>query len=294
MPDLNTLQTQDCDWNRVFASKPLPDQRNASLSQQIFEYNLPRLKGANQTVICANAAFFVFGDYTLDTSPVTNDDSLIRLNIISNTTAITPIYLHPDWNLAAWSTARSGTVDGNRAAAQNIITALNGAVNSPIPANISALDEYSDMNLFTIQHNFILLQALTLTNYNVTTDGPAASAKSHDPSHPTLKVYAQLHVWAYGISLRTSKVGIAVALFGCLCVIARIVVSFVFPVPSTSLLELFTAAMQHKYEGEFEDLDGEIRLAKVRFRVRVDDKGGVTFMSPSKRGRKGERTECAA
>jgi hypothetical protein len=279
-----------CDWSALFAEEPFIEMKNMTQSQQIFSYSLPHSTATrtsssssssttttNSSAWCDSIAYLNTTDYTLDPSPITNFLTLIGIDTVGNVSATDPIPIHPDWNLAAWSIARGGTVSPDRAASQNLISAFKSVVRSLAPANPNATD--SVMDLLVLQHFFVTAQGLTLIPYDTTPvpTSPSASQKP-TPAHPIFKVSLTLRVWAYGLGSRTSKLGLAVALTGIAIVLFRSFMGLFVRINRKRTLELFAAALEHEgISGGFSGLKSEREVNEVRFRSSTRE-GRVVFV----------------
>ena len=122
--------------------------------------------------------------------------------------------------------------------------------------------------------NFVFyshLQALSMVTYNKQ-NLTQVNTDTKDPQKPTLWNYAQVHVWGYGTSSRTSKLGLVVTIMGCVCVIAATVLGVVSKRRQRSLTELLVAAIEHKHQGELNHAQGdEGHKARTRFRIHESD-----------------------
>jgi hypothetical protein len=267
-------QVEDCPWDQLFA---YPPSGNYSLSHQLVEYNMPRLGGANLTICCDNYAYVSLSDYQLDPSPLTNPNNFVNLDVLANITS-SPLYVHPDWTLVAWSVAKSGAVDGNRAAATYLLSALKGVVNTYNATNGSYA--YNDTTLTPLglvldYNSFAFAQALSMIDF--TTTPTTSRTPQNDPLHPILRVYASLRVWAYEIDSRTSKLGVTVALFGCCFVLFHTVLTLITRIQKRSTLELIAAALENEPEGAFEGMESESEKGKVKFRMVAYEEGRLVF-----------------
>lgn len=146
---------------------------------------------------------------------------LVQLDKFSNSNNHTPLVISPDWFLAAWSVNRNGTVPGTRQIARELSRVLRLCWDDPSEINTLQLISY---------HVYPLGQAMSMVNYHFhqqTTPDPSQTPSSSykeeaDPAHPIFVTYAQLHVWAWGLSGRTSKLGVVIAIAGCICVVVRL------------------------------------------------------------------------
>ncbi|TLD29602.1 hypothetical protein E2P81_ATG05896 [Venturia nashicola] len=201
-------------------------QRNVSGPQQIFEYRrIKPLQGKNtQTNEIKDLTDFIFydsqtmlglADYVLNTSQVSNTIRLIEMNVItskeSDVPIPQPIFMHPEWSLAAWSVDRTGplnTVSGTRGASRKLIIAMEQWISK---RNFSqAQVDFSNI------HQFVAAHTLSLMPYSNTTTKPT------DPTiNPLLPRKAMIQVWKYDNKSSSSRFAIAVLILGLICVLAR-------------------------------------------------------------------------
>lgn len=99
--------------------------------------------------------------------------------------------------------------------------------------------------------------------------------------HPTLWYYGRVHVWAYGIDTRTSKLGIVVTIIGCVCVLLSTVLGLIKRRRQRSLTELLVAAIEHRHQGELDHAQGDDEMkARTRFRIEEDQHDGQVRFRP--------------
>jgi hypothetical protein len=221
------LNSKSCDWDAIFSAPPLPELRNISGSQQTFEYFMPDF--ANTTVWCDTTSFLSFATYVLNPSPVSNILNLVELDVLDDSPSSNAKYgnaaallIHPDWNLAAWSADRDGAVVGTRGSAVLVIDAVQRFI------SFGPLDP--DAIKFVNIHENTVVQALSMITYstsNISTSTQrkqqAQKEKTDPKTNATLKAWASVQVWKYGIDSRTSKLGAAIMLIGCVCVLTFMV-----------------------------------------------------------------------
>jgi hypothetical protein len=169
-------------------------------------------------------------------------------------------------------------VDGNRAAATYLLSALKGVVNTYNSTNGNY--SYNDTTLTPLglvfdYNNFAFVQALSMIDF--TTTATTSQTPKNDPLHPIFRVYASLRVWAYGIDSRTSRLGITVALFGCCFVLLCSVLSLITRIQKRSTLELVVTALENEPEGAFERMESESEKGKVKFRIVAHEEGRPVY-----------------
>ena len=251
-----------CDWEKIF-NVELPEEfRNSTSNMQIVEYNLQDRTHLNARAWCDWYTYIGYSTYWYDVAVETNPLGIIQMRNLSDIgESDRPEVMHPDWLLATWSVQDGGTVNGNRPMAKALVKALP----------TFGLE-------FTFLHNYALGQASSLVDWGFGEVGNATEMASS--TGPTFHRYTIIHIWAYGVSDRTSQLGIAVVLLGAVCVLVRLVLALTFRFRHEhSAVELFVAALEHNSQGEFEGLDDELELAKVRFEMVEDEEGKPRFVS---------------
>ena len=248
-----------CDWDKIFSPSNLPSEvRNLTTSVTTQELSSPVAPGA---LLLEYYTYTAFPVYSLDTSPTSNALNLVQIDDLEYLASGEPVVVNTDWILAAWSVDQNGKLLQNRAAKIMLVQGLNalfgpGISDPQIPA-LFRLVAYS------------FYQALSMVNYsNVTAFDPTALI-STDLNYPTLLRYATVYVWAYGLSSRTSKLGVAVAIAGGLCVLIRTLLAFATGTQQRSTVELIVAAPEHEPTPEFDGLDDKEReMARVGYHMK--------------------------
>lgn len=266
-------EAAQCDWDHIF-SVEMPDElRSTTKNTLAIEYALSHPATPNNRVWCDSHVHVGFPTYTFDMSMISNPLNLVQLNHLP---AVGPDDLpevfNPLWSLAAWSVGDDGTVPGNRSVAQELLKVLPGLFDEPD----DFLLQYAQQKFYLL-HQYTLGQALSMVTYlagNVSDPEFIATA-----SGPTFHRYATLRVWAYGLSDNTSMLGVAVAFLGASCVCCRLILAIIYKFRHEhSTVQMFVAALNHKSQGEFEGLDDEQQLARVRYQLIEDDVGNPMFV----------------
>ena len=254
-----------CAWDTVFDT-PMPvDLQNSTINVQVQEYYTPV---STTRFWCDSIAYPAFPTYALNTLQTVNPMSLVQLHKLPDASSSAPLVVHPDWWLAAWSVEQNGTVDRNRTVGRNYGEKLRKFF----------LDEFSwedinpDQQEAVLNHFYSIAQSISLISYDFDNSTDALQALP-TPDQPIFNAYATLRVWAFGISGRTSKIGVAVALLGCACVLLRVGLAIGLKLrPEHSTVELFVAALEHDHHGEFDGIEDEALLARVRYFVDEDER----------------------
>lgn len=292
-----------CDWDKVFATELPPEFRNATSNVQVVEYRPSRISKSatpNERVWCPSYTYLGFGVYSYDIADTNNPLAITQLK---NFTDISPseraVVFHPDWLLAAWSVEDGGTVSGDRSISKVLTKALSKMVVTSLPTVTDGGGYEEDLYYddgdtslpsddskveFNFLHVFVMCQARSLVDWSFdTVNNTNVTARM---SGPVFHNYANLHLWAYGFSDRTSMLGVVVALLGIACVIFRIALAVMFRFRHEhSAVELIVAALEHRSQGEFVGLEDEIELAKVRFEMLEDDDGRPRFVTEQRDNR---------
>ncbi len=260
-----------CDWEKIFAAELPHDFRNLTSNVQIVEYKIPNTPWPAARKWCDWYTYLGFPTYSFDVSDQGNPLRLVQLNNLPDVSQLgqplgQPEVVDPSWLLVAWSVEDEGTVDGLRPITKAFIETLTSVSTATMSMEFSYL------------HTYTLCQAVSLIDWAWA--DPQNISEVATSTGPIFTRYATLHVWTYGLSDKTSKLGVAVAILGIACVIVRLILAVVFRFRHEhSALELFVAALKHKPEGEFDGLDDELELAKVRFKMSEGVDGKAIFFS---------------
>ena len=291
-----------CDWDQIF-STPLPEElRNTSINVGMISYDITEAENYDARVYCEHIIHISYPTYSVDTSSRSNPLSLVTMDHLPpNIPQEVPLAFHPDWYLAAWSVDHDKALNGSRQVVKELKKVLptvyrelsklfdDPAAEDPLAKRYDYTEDdilnLADAMEFEFLHLYALGQALSLAGYSwykPPTDPASEAARNPDPNHPIFHTYATIHVWAYSISGRTAKLGVAVVILGSVCVIARLILGIATGVQERSTVELLAAAFEHRHQGEFEGLDEEGHLAKVRYQIVEDGEGKQRFL-PEKR-----------
>lgn len=256
---------RDCDWDSMFDVPLDPDLRNTSVNALVTEHESP-LYGSSR-IWCEAIVYNAFPTYTLDTTAAINPLSLVILNHLPVETEKgfneTAIAISPDWVLAAWSVANNGTVDRSREIGKELARVIPSLIGM-----VEGDETDHDQLEFILLYLCSMSQTLSLIDYRFSNGTAAfhAAVKEKDKGQRVLHTWATLRVWAYGLSGRTPILGVAVAIMGCVCVLLRLLLSVSWGIRHEhSTVELFVAALEHQPTREFDDLDDEAKMAKVRY-----------------------------
>lgn len=269
---LEDLSKADCNWEEIFDTEMPQEFRNTTINLGIIEYQ--DLNRSDNTILwCESVAYLGFPTYTFDTSS-SNFRGLVGLNNMTEMASLgEPQVVSPFWLLAAWSAPFYGTIDGHRPMAQEI--------NRMLPTLIGPWDYRNltfDQTEFFFLHAYSLGQSLSMVNYYYTDATAPNASVTPGAEHPLLSRYATLRVWAYGINSRTSRLGVAVVLAGCGCVLLRLILGFIMQAHNQSSVEMFVAALEHQPKEEFSGLAKEHEWAKVRYSLNMSVHGKPTFL----------------
>jgi hypothetical protein len=120
---------------------------------------------------------------------------------------------------------------------------------------------------------------ITVTVYSTISydEHKGATATPNQTIHPILQTFATAQVLSYGLSSRTSQMGFAVAVLGCMIVGLHLVVGLCAPFSRfqpPDVLDTFTTALRHPPE-ELASLSGK-DLESARFMAN-DEKDDTEF-----------------
>lgn len=262
----------NCDWDKIFKTEAPQNLRNTSVNVAMtIYYSHPY----DQVVWCDQVAYLGFPTYRVDLTPnsAASQLNLVSLNNIGNISPDhSPLVVNPYWLLGAWSVDHGGMVNGSRPMAKEFTSIMPRLLKTPW--NGTYTEEQWE---FIFLHTYAIGQAMSMVNYewaNTTLPHPNVQV---DDDHPYLHHYSTLHVWAFGLSGRTSRLGVFVVLAGSFCVLVRLLLGFSFLRHEHSPVELFVAALEHQHQHEFGGLHHENDWAKVRYRMDYGQHGKPVF-----------------
>ncbi|KAK4983808.1 hypothetical protein LTR50_007010 [Elasticomyces elasticus] len=248
-----------CDYDQFFKLDPLSPVANRSSHVNTVEMTIENDQNSALLVIDF-VAFSAFANYTLDVSPLTNPLSLVQIQNLPNNG--TPMVLDPAWTLAAWSADVNGVLVSDRTTTLMLLDVMGKLLEDP-------QKELKDDAFVDYLSLLPVIQTLSLIDHSVKN---VSSTSAPDTRYPRMTRNARLNVWAYGLSSRTSYLGIVVAIAGCLVVLIQVVLGLVDRRPHKSSTELLIAALKHPPGGEFTNVPrNEKEMARVRFHLKHDD-----------------------
>ncbi|KAK0719432.1 hypothetical protein B0H67DRAFT_681546 [Lasiosphaeris hirsuta] len=195
------------------------------LNQQIVEYIYPVTHtapfpdpGYYEVTYCVSFAYLGFGNYTQ--APKGHHVDPLGFSVDNHPEETTdPIYIDPGWVLATWLVDNGTTVHGNLDLENLSVFYLLRSLRSLIHFDYSGNLTQTLDNIQAV-HFCIMANTVTLIDYDETSD---LSSVANTTSNPILETTVSADVWRYGLSSRTSKLGFAVALAGCIVVCANII-----------------------------------------------------------------------
>lgn len=264
-----------CDWDRLWDESPDPDIRYRSNPMTTIEMTLDtsglrNTRSSNITIAVDFVTFQTFARYSLDPSGITNPlltadwEFDLPENATLNDTK--PVAVDPAWILAGWAIGAGGEVDSTRSAAAELRDVFINAQNLHSANWTTPEIVYEERYRLDKVGLMPLVQTLGLVEYTST---PAPATDNHDPEHPILYRSGRINVYAYGLSSRTSWVGVLVTIIGCIIVMTEVVLGLQDRRRFRSLTQLLVAALEHTYNGEFPpDMHhDEKNIARVSFRL---------------------------
>jgi len=269
-----------CDWEAIFKTEVDPALKNSSVNLLVTEYTSPSAPTPDTHIFCDAVVYSGFPTYSVDTSPSVNPQVLTSMNGLPSETDkdfnTTSLPVSPDWLLAAWSVSNDGTVSRDRLVGKSMAQSLTSMFNNYQGSHRGAAQYY-----FILLHIYSITQSLSMINYEYTNDTASIPSDSQGlgSAQPLLSKWSTLRVWAYGLTGRTAKMGVVVTGLGCICVLLRLFLALALRIRHQhSTVELFVAALEHHPTNEFEHLDDESKMAKVRY-IMEDGDGKPKFVS---------------
>lgn len=255
----------NCDWDKVFNKEVPPDMKNSSINTALTVYQSNSAPTNSSVIWCDQAAYLSFPTYKYDTtvSSAANTLRLIQLNNITTPKPDeVPLVVNPNWQLAAWSVANGGRVDGTRPMARELTKLIPNLFTKWDYNNLT-----NDQTLFFFLQVYAHGQSISLISYYWDSIAHPDKNIPQDATGPVLSRWITIHVWAYGLSGRTSRLGVAVVSAGAFCVLLRLSLGFFMRAKNHGPVELFVAALEHQHQQEFYGLRDKKDWAKVRYSI---------------------------
>lgn len=258
-------EKSNCDWDKVFNKELPPDMRNSSVNTALTVYQSNSAPTKNSVIWCDQVAYLGFPTYKFDTShsSAINSLQIIQLNNITTPKPNeVPLVVNPYWHLAAWSVANGGRVDGTRPMARELTKLIPNLFTKWDYNNLT-----NDQTLFAFLQIYAHGQSMSLINYYWDLVTNPDKTIPRDATGPVLSRWITIHVWAFGLSGRTSRLGVAVVCAGAFCVLLRLSLGFFMRAKNHGPVELFVAALEHQHQQEFVGLRDKTDWAKVRYSI---------------------------
>lgn len=260
----------ECDWDMLFSvdsgSNLFNRTRNVTTIEMATEATDPNFKLTVDFV-----AFLNFTTYQMDPSPLTNPAMLAQF--LSLPRSGQSIHVDPAWLLAAWTVNNNSTVSPNRTSTMEVVRMLNGLR--------LGLPEADPMGYRVAYISLVpVVQALSLIDFTTEIAASGVTSENALPDHPLLTRNAKMYVWAYGLSSRTSKLGLVVVSLGIAVVLVQLVLGFIDRRKYRSATQLLVAALEHAPANEFQGIEhDETKVARTRFHVQgtINTAGKYTF-----------------
>ena len=206
---LNGTRSEPCDRNDIFSA---PLRLNGTSNISVVEWSWP---GAGENpdfrIWFEFSSHLEFAHYSVEYSV---EDSIYFVQLENMKDESTKLIINPLWILAAWSVDPDGTIEATRFPAtemQGFRTIFDQ--NPKHNLSIELLYEFVALNIFSIA------QAMSLLSYESEDLKNSQSYHKNDPN--VFYRWNTRRVWAYGLSTRTSKLGVVVVCFGMITVVFR-------------------------------------------------------------------------
>ena len=260
---------QGCDWDAIF-STPLPSNLSRiSTNSLVMEISFRYAEGKRATWVDLTS-YPLWADYQLRLSPLA-DPTVITTNAsVPDPSTSTPVVVHPNWVLAAWSVNSTGAIGGNSIVGSMFANIVSRDIDTD--SDTGALELYNVM-LLSMAHT------LSLIPYNQTDLPPSTPQAALDKNATYFYYWRSRRVWMYSLGSRTAILGVVVVTIGMVVVVLRTVLALYeklwhgYGTRTLSPTELVVATLAHQYEDEFDRITDKSRSARVRYRI--EDDGGV-------------------
>jgi hypothetical protein len=260
-PCLTGQNSAGCDWNALFSEDPDPLLRNSTINPQIAQYNLDE-----NPMYCFSTTYLQFPTYVIDTARASNPyvlvspqdtGALMDGGVLSSTD---PIPVHPNWTTRWLQADYDGTVDmDNNAFLLSLLDLKYSDFGSPQTYSLG----------FTILHNLAAAQSQFQIGYDTIPANKAGLSMLNGTTNPALDSAISVYVWSYGLESRTSSLGAALVIFGCVLVLLKAVVGLLTRAVRRSFLNLIIGALKQPPPQTVQDVSQkpEEDVGKQRFHL---------------------------
>lgn len=259
---------RDCDWDAIFSTSLPHNLARISTNSLIVEIYFRSAEGKGATWVDLTS-YPLWADYQLNLSPFADPIVVTANTSIPDASASTPLVIHPNWVLAAWSVNSTGAIDGTSAIGLMFANLVSRDIKPQSPTG--HLEFYAVLILTTAQ-------ALSLIPYNVT-DMRSTPHAAIEKGATYFYYWRSRRVWMYSLGSRTATLGVVVVIIGMVVVVLRTLLALYesfwhkYATRALSPTELVVATLSHHYENEFDNCADKSGSAQVRYRI--EDDGGV-------------------
>lgn len=260
---------RDCDWDAIFSTSLPYNLSRISTNSLVAEVNFRNVDGEEARWVDLTS-YLLWADYQLRLSPFAAPVVNTANTSVPDANTSTPVVIHPNWVLAAWSVNSTGAINGTSTLGSMFASIVSRDFN-PRSDNIGVL-ELSAVLFLTMAH------ALSLIPYNSTSMRLTPhAALERDGIY--FSYWRSRRVWMYTLGSRTSMIGVVVIIIGMVVVVMRTLLALYekfwhnYATRALSPTELVVATLSHQYENEFEHSADKSASAQVRYRI--EDEGGV-------------------
>lgn len=273
----NNHSYRDCDWDAIFSTQ-LPQNNLSRVSTNSLVVELyPRDTEGSNAIWVDLTSYLLWADYQLRLSPFEDAVVVTTNTSIPDASVSTPIVIHPNWILAAWSVNSTGIINGTSAIGSMLTNLVSRDIKSA-----SANDEVAFVELFSV---LVLSTAhsISLIPYN-STDLRKNPPRALEKDAVYFYFWRSRRVWVYSLGSRTAYIGAIVVTIGMVVVVLRTLLaihekfSHNYSTRAVSPTELVVATLAHQYDNEFDNITNESASARVRYRI--EDEGGVLKFRP--------------
>lgn len=180
---------------------------------------------------------------------------------------------NPAWVLAVWAI----NPDGNLSSSREAILMLHQSTQAAFDENPVTSTQFSNFMGALV---YTMAQAASLVTFtNGTIDSPWSQWPKTDNRH-VLWTNIRQEVWGSKVESRTSKLGVGVAIAGILTVLVRTGLLIITREKQRGTTEIIAAALQHRYNGEFDLAANKSEHDRVRYQIGQDEETGKLRFVP--------------
>lgn len=265
---------RDCNWDAIFSTQMPANLSRTSTNSLLTELYFRDDVERQQVIWVDLTSYPLWADYQLRASPFATAVVTTTNTSVPDVNASTPVVVHPDWVLAAWSVNSTGFINGT--------STLGSMFANLVSQDIDPNDDSTGLLELIAVLYLTTAHALSLIPYSQTNLNSSTPPAALDKNGVYFYFWRSRRVWMYSLGSRTATIGVVVVVIGMVVVVLRTLLALYeklrhnYTTRAVSATELIVATLAHQYDNDFENIADESGSAQVRYHIE-DDRGVLKF-----------------